>query len=66
MLHSNEVLKDRTLKAPKIQTEIPGPRSRAIWQEDEKTIGPGLQAVVQWAQVSFERGSGPFLLDADG
>jgi 4-aminobutyrate aminotransferase/4-aminobutyrate aminotransferase/(S)-3-amino-2-methylpropionate transaminase len=34
--------------------------------EEEKIIGPGLQAVVQWSQMSFQRGEGPFLFDVDG
>ncbi len=53
-------------KLPVIRTEIPGPASRKRWEEEEKRIGPGLQAVVQWAKVSFVSGEGPFLTDADG
>lgn len=55
----------QALQAPRILTEIPGPRSRELWEKEEKTIGPGLQAVVQWAKISFHRGQGPFLFDAD-
>jgi 4-aminobutyrate aminotransferase-like enzyme len=62
-----DILTDKTaLCGPNVVTEIPGPRSKALWNEEEKVIGPGLQTVVQWSQMSFQRGEGPFLFDVDG
>lgn len=53
-------------RRPGEKTAVPGPKSVQFWSEDQKTMGPGLQAVVQWAQLAFERGEGPFLQDVDG
>lgn len=53
-------------KSPRVHTEVPGPKSKARWEAEEGRIGPGLQAVVQWAKISFESGEGPFLRDVDG
>lgn len=53
-------------KTPQVRTAIPGPKSQARWEEEERRIGPGLQAVVQWAKISFEAGEGSFLRDVDG
>lgn len=50
---------------PGTSRNIPGPNSTAILEQEKKTIGPGLQAVVQWAGIAFVKGEGPFLLDAD-
>lgn len=51
---------------PGSKRDIPGPRSSAITREETHMIGPGLQAVVQWAGISFARGEGPLLEDVDG
>ena len=51
---------------PVIMTSVPGPQSRVLWEQDKKTIGPGLQAVVLWSELAFARGSGPFVEDVDG
>lgn len=53
-------------KQPFLHTQIPGPKSLASWEAQNKVIGPGLQRVVQWARLSLVRGQGPFLEDADG
>lgn len=45
--------------------EIPGPGSVKVLEKESSLLGPGLQAVVQWAKIAFVRGEGPFLLDAD-
>lgn len=67
MTNSNDfIANSASLNAPRIKTAIPGPRSKAFWEKEEQKIGPGLQAVVQWAKLSFSRGDGAFLYDADG
>lgn len=50
---------------PGTKRNIPGPKSQALLEHENKIIGPGLQAVVQWAKIGFVKGDGPLLLDAD-
>ena len=45
--------------------ESPGPRSRDHWRQEQDVIGPGLQAVVQWAELCFVQGRGALLTDID-
>jgi 4-aminobutyrate aminotransferase/(S)-3-amino-2-methylpropionate transaminase len=53
-------------KAPSIKTEIPGPLSRKIFDEEQKYIAPGRQRVSLLAGVAFDHGDGATLTDADG
>jgi 4-aminobutyrate aminotransferase / (S)-3-amino-2-methylpropionate transaminase / 5-aminovalerate transaminase len=54
------------MSIPKLVTEIPGPRSRALYEREHDLIAPGLQSVTQWARVCFTHGDGCALFDADG
>jgi 4-aminobutyrate aminotransferase-like enzyme len=51
---------------PEIKTAVPGPRSRAIFDEEQRHIAPGRQRISLLAGVAFERGDGATLTDADG
>ncbi len=51
---------------PKIFTQIPGPKSREIFDEEQRYIAPGRQRISLLAGVAFERGEGATLTDADG
>jgi 4-aminobutyrate aminotransferase-like enzyme len=51
---------------PSIKTEVPGPRSRAIFDDEQRYIAPGRQRISLLAGVAFERGDGATLTDADG
>ena len=44
----------------------PGEVSIRHWLEEMETIGPGLQAVMQWSQLVIESAQGAELIDADG
>src|SRR5262245_13759788 len=50
----------------KVHPGVPGPRTRAAWEREQPTIGPGLQQVVLWSQLSIARGEGSLLFDQDG
>ncbi len=50
----------------KIQTEIPGPRSREIVAREQRHLAPGLQGFALWAGVAMARGQGSTLTDVDG
>ncbi|TMK77690.1 MAG: aspartate aminotransferase family protein [Actinobacteria bacterium] len=44
----------------------PGAGSREHWREEQSLIGPGLPAVMQWAELTIASASGAFLTDVDG
>jgi len=53
-------------KLPKIKTPIPGPKSRAIFDEEQRHVAPGRQRISLLAEVAFDHGDGATLTDADG
>ena len=55
-----------TLTAPHIQTEIPGPKSRALFDKEQEFLAPGLQGFALSSGISVERAQGSVIEDADG
>src|SRR6266446_7740786 len=55
-----------TLKAPHIQTEIPGPRSREMVQFEQRHLAPGLQGFALSAGIAVEQAEGSVIEDVDG
>ena len=53
-------------KAPATSTLIPGARSRALYEEEQNFISPGLQRIAQLSQLTLVEGRGCTLVDADG
>lgn len=49
-----------------IVTELPGPRSRQIIQQESAYLAPGTQHVWSLAGLAFDHGKGSLLVDADG
>ncbi len=45
---------------------LPGPKSVAIFESESKYAAPGTQSVALFSKISFERGEGAILYDADG
>ncbi len=43
-----------------------GPKSRALFQEEQNYIAPGLQTIALYAQLAVEGGTGALLRDVDG
>ncbi len=54
------------LKAPHIQTEIPGPRSRELVGREQRHLAPGLQGFALSSGIAVERAQGSVIEDADG
>jgi len=54
------------MEVPKLVTEIPGPKSKEIWEKEKKHITTGLAPGTQMVPVVFERGEGAVLWDVDG
>jgi 4-aminobutyrate aminotransferase-like enzyme len=55
-----------TLEGPKIVTEIPGPRSRALVEQESHHLAPGVQSLATLSGLAIARGSGSILEDVDG
>jgi 4-aminobutyrate aminotransferase/(S)-3-amino-2-methylpropionate transaminase len=53
-------------KLPAINTEVPGPRSRALFAQEERRLAPGRQRISSLAGVAFDHGEGATLTDVDG
>jgi 4-aminobutyrate aminotransferase-like enzyme len=53
-------------KLPSIATAIPGPKSREIFDLEQRHIAPGRQRISLLAGIAFERGEGATLTDVDG
>lgn len=51
---------------PRIATSVPGPKSREIFDEEQRHIAPGRQRISLLAGIAFDHGSGATLTDADG
>ena len=50
-------------------TDVPysaGPKSKALFQEEQEFIAPGLQTIALYAQLAIESGRGATLRDVDG
>jgi len=50
----------------RIQTEIPGPRSKELVAKEQEHLAPGLQGFALWAGVAMDTGLGSYLTDVDG
>jgi 4-aminobutyrate aminotransferase/(S)-3-amino-2-methylpropionate transaminase len=55
-----------TLRAPHIQTDIPGPKSKALVQEEQQHLAPGLQGFALTSGIAVERALGSVIEDVDG
>src|SRR5437868_2588867 len=55
-----------TLKAPHVQTEIPGPRSREMVAREQRHLAPGLQGFALSSGIAVERAEGSVIEDVDG
>jgi 4-aminobutyrate aminotransferase-like enzyme len=54
---------------PQTLTDAPysaGPKSKALFQEEQEYIAPGLQTIALYAQLAIESGKGASLRDVDG
>jgi 4-aminobutyrate aminotransferase-like enzyme len=43
-----------------------GPKSRALFEEEQRYIAPGLQSIALYSQLAMDSGSGCRLRDVDG
>ena len=50
----------------RLQTDIPGPRSRELVAREQQHLAPGLQSFALWAGVAMDEGHGSHITDVDG
>jgi 4-aminobutyrate aminotransferase/(S)-3-amino-2-methylpropionate transaminase len=48
------------------QLELPGPRSLAVFDAEQRHLAPGTQSVALFSRLCIDRGEGAVLWDADG
>src|SRR5579862_2331441 len=53
-------------KAMVISKSLPGPKSKAIFDEEMKYISPGVQTIATLSQLAMEKGEGCVVQDVDG
>ena len=53
-------------KLPSFKTAVPGPKSKEIFNLEQKYIAPGRQRISLLAGLAFDHGEGATLTDADG
>ncbi|MEJ2613632.1 MAG: aspartate aminotransferase family protein [Ignavibacteriaceae bacterium] len=53
-------------KFASIISEIPGPKSLTIFDEEQNYISPGIQSIATSSKIVLEKGSGPIIEDVDG
>src|SRR5690242_7217115 len=51
---------------PAEQNSWPGPKSVALFEEEQKYIAPGIQNIALLSKLTIDRGQGSWLLDVDG
>lgn len=59
-----EVIKKN--KYASIATEIPGPKSLKLFEEEQNYIAPGIQTIATRSKIAIDKGEGCFVYDVDG
>src|SRR5271168_3133070 len=59
-------MKNSLPNLPSVKAAIPGPKSRAIFDDEQSHVAPGRQRISQLAGLAFDHGAGATLTDADG
>lgn len=58
--------RSRVPELPDLVTEVPGPRSRAIFRQDQSLLAAGNSAGSLWSELAIVEGRGAMVRDADG
>ncbi|HMN25337.1 MAG TPA: aminotransferase class III-fold pyridoxal phosphate-dependent enzyme, partial [Ignavibacteriaceae bacterium] len=53
-------------KYPDVKTEVPGPKSLDLFNEEIKYIAPGIQTIATRSKIAIDKGDGCIVQDVDG
>ncbi|HEX2865491.1 MAG TPA: aspartate aminotransferase family protein [Ignavibacteriales bacterium] len=53
-------------KHASMKTQVPGPRSKELFDLEQKYISPGIQTIATSSKIAVEKGEGAVIEDADG
>src|SRR5689334_22116116 len=53
-------------QTPRVLTEVPGPKSRALTSREPKHLAPGVQSISTLSGIAVESASGSIIQDVDG
>lgn len=56
----------KAMKVPHIVTEVPGPRSLALYRREAEVLAPGVQSIASRSKIVIDRGEGSLVTDVDG
>lgn len=59
--HTEDIMTTAAKTAP-----LAGPKSRALFEEEQNYLTPGLQQIALFSQLALEKGNGAILTDVDG
>src|SRR5262245_33926593 len=62
----NIMLSETMTKKASVKTELPGPKSKAIFDFEQQYIAPGTQTIATLSQLAMEEGEGCIIQDVDG
>ncbi|MDE0709223.1 MAG: hypothetical protein OXH89_02190, partial [bacterium] len=54
------------LDLPRMVTDVPGPKSRAVFRRDQDVLAAGNSAGSLWSELAVIEGRGAMIRDADG
>jgi 4-aminobutyrate aminotransferase / (S)-3-amino-2-methylpropionate transaminase / 5-aminovalerate transaminase len=57
---------DTMTKKASVKTAIPGPKSKEIFDFEQRYISPGIQTIATLSQLAMEKGEGCIVQDVDG
>ncbi|MBI4547609.1 MAG: aspartate aminotransferase family protein [Ignavibacteriae bacterium] len=60
------LLQEPVAKKAVVRTEVPGPKSREIFNLEQQYISPGIQTIATLSQIVLEKGEGCVVQDVDG
>ena len=60
------MLNDTMTKKASVKTDIPGPKSKAIFDFEQQYIAPGTQTIATLSQLAMDKGEGCIIQDVDG